>query len=96
MFNKKQLEVFKRRNAKVKTTDDWYPNFPNSEVEISLMKLMDGKSTYRLCVWGADDCGMEIDVETTNPDNLIREYESLISSPPITKKHLTSLGFVRA
>jgi hypothetical protein len=88
--------MFKRRETKVKTTDNWCPNFPNDEVEVTLMKLKEDKPTYRICVWGEDDLGMEIDVQTNDPSKLIKMYDKLIAQPFITMTHLKSLGFVSA
>ena len=94
--------MFKKRTAKVKTTDDWYPNYPDNEVEVSIMSLVSCKediehpTTYRICVWGADDCGMEFDVETKEPHAMMMLYNNLISGKPLTKNYLSSLGFVSA
>ena len=51
------------------TTDDWHPSFFLNDwykgtklVRASFLGLADG--SWRVCVWGADDCGMEKDSES--------------------------------
>lgn len=75
----------------MRTNDDWYPNFSNNTVVISpVLPLSDG--TFRVCVWGADDCGMEIDCKThkeaTKILNKIKE--------PVSKFDLKELGMYSA
>ncbi len=48
-----------RKSKFLPTIDDWYPNHPRDTVECSLLELRDGK--FRVCVWGADDYGVERD-----------------------------------
>ncbi len=50
------------------TPDDWYPNYEGDLVKVRLgIYIPDccaknkGKKFHRVCVWGADDCGMEKD-----------------------------------
>lgn len=44
----------------VPATDDWYPCFPHGLVAVRWFPFLDGKG-WRVCVWGADDTGMERD-----------------------------------
>ena len=49
----------------VKVTDDWYPTHEDGTVELTL--LIDKNYNFvRMCVWGADDFGLEIDFESDN------------------------------
>jgi len=41
------------------TNDDWYPNYEGNLVRLRVLSLSDGM--WRVCVWGNDDTGMEID-----------------------------------
>jgi len=61
------VDVFKR------TTDDWYPSYL-IQGDIRFSKLVEVSFTqtgpnppitgdWRVCVWGADDCGMERDFQ---------------------------------
>jgi hypothetical protein len=91
-----------RRTFRRFSSDDWYPCFPDSLVEVSFMRLdrWDGKSyhtqegPWRICVWGADDCGMEIDTE--DRELAERIFEELKDSSNIKRSRLIQLGFVSA
>ncbi len=71
-------------------SDDWYPNYPGDMVRVRFLMLSDGN--WRVCVWGADDDGMERDF--ADKDEAYKVYFSLIS--PISHDFLKTLGFVRA
>ena len=45
------------------TQDDWHPNFEGNTVRVSQLTELNrkGEIWYRVCVWGSDDDGMEID-----------------------------------
>lgn len=72
------------------TTDEWCPTFDDGTVGIKVCKLGNGK--WRVCVWGGDDFGMEIDVATRE------EAERIFKSLPsiITIQDLKERGFVNA
>lgn len=74
------------------TTDDWYPNWPRGTVKCSLLDLRD--KAVRVCVWGADDCGMERDYPHDEGDAACYLYLNLPN--PVTKQWLTEHGFQRA
>jgi len=42
----------KTKNIRIKTTDNFCPNYPNDEVELSFRKLNCHPVVYRVCVWG--------------------------------------------
>lgn len=78
-----EKEIFK------KTTDEWYPNFPNDEVEVSFLYLNDG--TFRVCVWGNDDFGMELDFESLIEAEDI--FDKILDMDIVNKQDLYNLGF---
>ena len=93
------MKYFKRSFFK-KTSDDWYPCYKiekdarHSEglVEVIFTKLIDGM--YRVCIWGADDFGMERDFK--------EEYDAwnifllVIKLEDVTFNKLKELGFYYA
>ena len=67
----------KRIDKMVIVTDDWYPCFEGNKVEVSLsINYLDTLNYHfvRICVWGADDFGLEMDYEDENYENLISKY----------------------
>jgi hypothetical protein len=88
-----RIECFKPTN------DDWYPNYPNDTVRVALMVNMDNKGEiwHRVCVWGADDCGMEMDfVGKENKILAVELYGKVISLPYVDRPILKKWGFVSA
>jgi len=83
-FNEEPIRVM------IKTTDDWSPNFDNNKVKLSYLGLI-AKNTYRVCIWGADDCGMEYD--TPNKNDAKTMFEKLKQQGIVTKKELEKLKF---
>lgn len=76
-----------------KTTDDWYPNFPDDQVKVILCQT--GTTTrpgeFRVSVWGGDDFGMEIDSEDLNEAKMV--FSLVKEMKIITKTELRKLGF---
>ena len=62
MKKMKRIDVFK------KTSDNWYPNYPNDMVKISFLKLpnilQNSDAEWRVCIWGNDDFGLERDFQS--------------------------------
>lgn len=74
-------------SLEVHKTND--PNKPAHLVRVSLHKM---KSGYRVCVWGADDFGLEKDIE-----DLTEATECYRKIKPLVKEdELRSKGFVTA
>jgi len=71
------------------TTDDWYPNFENNTIQISLLPLNDG--TFRVCAWGNDDFGMELDFESLGEAEYI--FDTIEKYSIVNKQDLYDLGF---
>lgn len=82
----------KRRDKFLHTTDEWYPCFTGKRVKCSVMRLPTAPKIVRVCVWGADDDGMERDFESQAEATDM--YRAL--PEPLTKKWLTEHGFIRA
>lgn len=78
------------------TNDEWYPNFEGDKVRVSLMTDMEYKGGiwHRVCVWGADDDGMEIDFDGAETKILAEEmYKKIIDLPYVDKPILKKWGF---
>ncbi len=86
----KYLQTYlKRGYIAMKALDDWYPTFDNHLVAVSpVFKLLGLPTIYRVCVWGADDFGMEKDFSSKKEaENLRAKIKS-----PITAFKLKELG----
>lgn len=104
---RRRLEGCRRSTFSVNVDDDWYPNFPYDTIRLSVIQLPNytksGSLVVRICAWGADDYGLEIDYEVGSEeesdnkfDELIRYAEDLKSLEPINKEFLISEGFFPA
>lgn len=99
---KKKEAKLTRTSVMKETSDNWYPSFELHGwkdgkvnvmlVEVSLLGLSDGR--FRVCVWGADDFGMEIDVD----DNLKAHniFMRVIGMKVVKKSDLEKMEFKRA
>lgn len=70
-LNQKRIDKF------IEVTDEWYPCYEDNKVKLSLFISNLDKLDYhfvRICVWGLDDFGLEMDYEDTNYENLISKY----------------------
>ena len=94
----KQLQS-KNEDKMVSALCSFYPNYPDNMVKVSLIGLINQKDFYspyvdiwRVCVWGQDDTGYEIDLS----DYLDAKemYERLTGN--ITFDLLKSYGFFAA
>jgi len=88
----------------VKVTDDWYPTFPDNKVRVALI-LNDldhkGYKFVRICAWGADDFGLEMDFEGTSEENELKFNEwrdNIYHRIPdlCNKEYFENLGFYPA
>lgn len=92
----------------IKVDDNWYPTFPNNQVNMSLifnyfkLNKTDSNKLVRCCVWGADDFGLEIDFESESLNELkdkFLEWKKYLYDeiPEITnKEYFYNLGFIDA
>ncbi len=76
-----------------KTTDDWYPNYPNDMVRLVYVGRLNN-GFFRISVWGADDCGYEFDTE--DEEKAKKLFEFLKRTQVIRKSELRNLGFRQA
>ena len=44
---------------KIKTSDDWYPTFPDGTIEGSTAVQIEDRILVRISFWGEDDFGMD-------------------------------------
>ena len=82
--------------AYIYTSDQFYPNFEGDLVSVAVMRLYTEISTYRVCVWGMDDCGFERDWQSHNPEEARKVYDKIVASGDVTYKLLNNLGFKAA
>lgn len=83
------------------TSDDWYPSYLLNDdtklVKVSFTQTglnppINGK--WRVCVWGADDCGMEKDF--TSEQEALFCFLDLIALSNITFEELSTREFISA
>ena len=82
----------------VTTPDDWYPTFQGQTVRVRMVRLRaygDSLGGIRVCVWGADDFGMEMDFKGDKALSRAAEKFEVINDG-ITQDALRSMGFVHA
>lgn len=94
-----KVEVFKR------TTDNWYPSYNlNNDydnksmlVEVSFIELSFEDDIYwRVCVWGGDDCGMEMDYPKHKESECWNMFLQVIGLDYVNMNNLKELGFYSA
>lgn len=98
--NKPPPVIIERYETYYPTSDDWAPNFPRNTVRIAVM-LWSSLTLVRVCIWGADDVGMEKDIVVLpSSANSIFEQQILFVNNnlpnPLTKEWLLDNGFKRA
>ncbi len=76
----------------VQTSDYFYPNYEGDLVNVSMMRLDLEEDTYRVCVWGADDCGFERDWVSSSPEEAKKVYFKIVNSGNVTFDLLKKLG----
>lgn len=76
------------------TVDDWYPNFENNLVSVSIHPDNSYGNEWRLSVWGDDDFGLEKLYKTE--DAVLTEFMQIISKETIKQSYLKECGFTTA
>lgn len=72
------------------SSDDWNPTYPDGTVKVAGYWYNDGMR--RVCVWGQDDKGLELNTyNTEKADQLLKQ---LSCAGLITIQMLLELGFV--
>lgn len=83
-----------REDKLVPTTDDWCPNINEKFVRLSFFNLDCCDTEYRVCVWGGDDLGMELD--TSCKTKALGIHRTVSEMEDVTFEKLSDLGFVSA
>lgn len=89
-------EVFKA------TTDNWYPSYIIERSNLYLVRVVFTQTgpnppisgDWRVCVWGADDCGMERDFK--DETSAWSCFVQVLGLDDVTKSSLKLLGFISA
>lgn len=81
------------------TRDNWYPSYQTLDmrenaglVRVSLGRLSDG--LFRVCVWGADDFGMEKDQASMKKAIVL--FLNIMLLPYVDQRELREMGFENA
>ena len=75
--------------------EDWYPCFPpvaNGDKPLVWVGVYDNRPIERnsiVCVWGNDDCGMEL---ISDYDTCLSVYKEIASASEVTRLFLKELG----
>jgi hypothetical protein len=77
------------------TQDDWYPCYKVDNLSLCAVSFYQNNPTEHIvCVWGADDCGMEILLEKeTEALNL---FYQIIGQEFVNRAYLLTLGLKSA
>jgi hypothetical protein len=80
------------------TNEDWYPSFEmNSDKLLRVVLCKLSNKHFRVCVWGADDFGMERDYPFNHAVLALETFEIICKlEEPLTRKFLKDLGFKNA
>lgn len=81
----------------VKTEEDWHPNFQNNMLRLRLYRLNNNKG-FRVCIWGADDTGMEKDFpySVTGLEHAAYTFAAIVKYQPVTRYKLKRYDLRRA
>ena len=90
-----RVEVYKETN------EDWYPCYEiegisEMLVRVSFLSLGHDSTEWRVCVWGADDFGMEKDFKKDEREQAWTCFQNVILLQYVNVRNLVDMGFVRA
>ena len=100
-----RIERVVESSRQIPTSDDWSPTLEGGFVEVKCFihaYIQDQSRTYfcRICIWGGDDTGREIDFTTSNFETALTFYEKwsnwMGQIALIDFEELKLLGFVTA
>jgi hypothetical protein len=90
-----EIDVFKR------TEDNWCGNYAEDDLDLVNVSFghtgpdpKNGNGQYRVCTWGTDDCGMEMDF--TDETKALNTFYVVIGLEFVNFQNLKELGFVSA
>ena len=75
------------------TDDDWSGSYPHL-VQVRLCRTTDGM--WRVCVWGNDDIGMEIDYAHNQESHALTMFMQVVGLERVNMKTLSDMGFYGA
>lgn len=82
----------KEQGRYIPTPDNWYPNYQDNTVRGRVLPLSDG--ALRICFWGADDYGLELDVPEGWDAGTQRHWERWLDNLAIIDQEtLRKMGF---
>lgn len=76
------------------SSEDWYPSFPDSQVEVSMSLYVLDQKQHRVSVWGDDDCGMEF--WSSDLGEVKEKYKKILKMKDVTRAALRELGLYPA
>lgn len=82
----------KTREKYILTNEDWYPNYFENKLRVKICVLTNRKN--RVCIWGADDFGMEKDFPENQKMEALKCFYDIKDF--ITEKELKEMGFINA
>lgn len=94
-----QLPPFERY---IPTLDDWYPTYDNGTVRVKVndVRWLWDELAIRVCAWGADDFGLELDLRFASHEEVEAAFahwvETVKGWESVTQQQLKALGFVPA
>lgn len=102
MVKKRNINSYRRYDKFLPTTDDWYPNYDNDMVKVSVILTTEiwGKPSVQFCVWGNDDFGMERPEYFATKKEARQKYKEIVRTinnwSIVTKEMLKDLNFKMA
>jgi hypothetical protein len=81
-----------REEKFILTSEDWYPTYATGLVRVALLRLSTGQ--WRVCVWGADDFGLERDLPSVERQSAKRLYGRITDYT--TQAQMRAWGMVNA
>ena len=74
-----------------KPTDDDWSNYYSDLVQVRLCKTTD--DMWRVCVWGDDDIGMEIDYQHNQESYALTMFMQVVGLERVNMETLSKMGF---
>lgn len=87
------------------THDDWYPPYiikdhlgKDKDGWFVIVTMLEYCNNYgwKVCVWGADDCGMELEFDKNSRRRCSEVFQQVIEQEYVNRGYLERLGFYPA